>query len=48
MKYDRMSADGGQRNFRIASTIGFTTCVMGTWEILLVYDTHKPHLAWTD
>ncbi|KAK5134732.1 hypothetical protein LTR08_006107 [Meristemomyces frigidus] len=24
-----------RRNFRIISTIGFTTCVMGTWEILL-------------
>lgn len=25
-----------RRNFRTLSTIGFTTCVMGTWEILLV------------
>ncbi|EJP67665.1 amino acid transporter [Beauveria bassiana ARSEF 2860] len=24
-----------RRNFRLMSTIGFTTCVMGTWEILL-------------
>lgn len=26
-----------RRNFRIISTVGFTTCVMGTWEILLTY-----------
>ena len=25
-----------RRNFATLSTIGFTTCVMGTWEILLV------------
>lgn len=24
-----------RRNFRFISTIGYTTCVMGTWEILL-------------
>jgi len=24
-----------RRDFRMISTIGFTTCVMGTWEILL-------------
>jgi hypothetical protein len=30
---------GGQRNFRIITTIGFTTCVMGTWEILLTANT---------
>ncbi|PNY28121.1 amino-acid permease [Tolypocladium capitatum] len=28
-----------QRNFRLVSTIGFTTCVMGTWEILLSSNT---------
>ncbi|KAK0963993.1 hypothetical protein LTR91_018708 [Friedmanniomyces endolithicus] len=28
-----------RRNFRMISTIGFTTCVMGTWEILLTANT---------
>ncbi|GAB7353911.1 hypothetical protein MBLNU459_g4257t1 [Dothideomycetes sp. NU459] len=28
-----------RRNFRTVSTIGFTTCVMGTWEILLTSNT---------
>ena len=28
-----------RRNFRIISTVGFTTCVMGTWEILLTANT---------
>ncbi|KJZ69917.1 hypothetical protein HIM_10702 [Hirsutella minnesotensis 3608] len=28
-----------RRNFRLISTIGFTTCVMGTWEIILVSNT---------
>ncbi|KAM4060949.1 amino acid permease [Hirsutella rhossiliensis] len=28
-----------RRNFRLISTIGFTTCVMGTWEILLASNT---------
>lgn len=27
------------RNFRLISTVGFTTCVMGTWEILLTANT---------
>lgn len=28
-----------RRNFRIISTIAFTSCVMGTWEILLTANT---------
>ncbi|KJZ71925.1 hypothetical protein HIM_08681 [Hirsutella minnesotensis 3608] len=28
-----------RRNFRLISTIGFTTCVMGTWEIILASNT---------
>lgn len=28
-----------RRNFKVISTIGFTTCVMGTWEILLTANT---------
>ncbi|PLB44406.1 amino acid transporter [Aspergillus steynii IBT 23096] len=42
-----------RRNFRIVSTIGFTTCVMGTWEILLTSNTPgliaggRPALFWS-
>jgi len=37
----------GQRNFKTITTIGFTTCVMGTWEILLTYDSSGPlNRAW--
>lgn len=37
----------GQRNFKMITTIGFTTCVMGTWEILLTYDSSVPlNSAW--
>ncbi|PIG79407.1 amino acid transporter [Aspergillus arachidicola] len=42
-----------RRNFRMASTIGFTTCVMGTWEILLTSNTPgltaggRPALFWS-
>ena len=28
-----------RRNFRIVSTVAFTSCVMGTWEILLTANT---------
>lgn len=28
-----------RRNFKLITTIGFTTCVMGTWEILLTANT---------
>ncbi|RAQ73426.1 amino acid transporter [Aspergillus flavus] len=42
-----------RRNFRLISTIGFTTCVMGTWEILLTTNTQglkaggRPGLFWS-
>ncbi|KAM3447806.1 hypothetical protein MY3296_008376 [Beauveria thailandica] len=42
-----------RRNFRLMSTIGFTTCVMGTWEILLTSHTQGltagglPGLFWS-
>ncbi|KAJ4144377.1 hypothetical protein LMH87_003261 [Akanthomyces muscarius] len=42
-----------RRNFRLLSTIGFTTCVMGTWEILLTSNTQgltaggMPGLFWS-
>lgn len=42
-----------RRNFRLLSTIGFTTCVMGTWEILLTSNTQGltagglPGLFWS-
>lgn len=42
-----------RRNFRLMSTIGFTTCVMGTWEILLTSNTQgltaggMPGLFWS-
>ncbi|KAF7595508.1 hypothetical protein BBP40_005844 [Aspergillus hancockii] len=42
-----------RRNFRLISTIGFTTCVMGTWEILLTSNTPgltaggRPGLFWS-
>ncbi|KAF4553394.1 Amino acid permease-like protein 8 [Elsinoe fawcettii] len=42
-----------RRNFKIISTVGFTTCVMGTWEILLTSNTQGllagglPGLFWS-
>ncbi|KAE8349947.1 amino acid transporter [Aspergillus coremiiformis] len=41
------------RNFRLVNTIGFTSCVMGTWEILLTSNTQglkaggRPGLLWS-